>query len=459
MSCSSKAKSLGIRVVEEEGNIHTSCAMELLCCLLSKPKYLHFSFPELASLAQLEGVSLSQLLSKYTDEVPDRSSEAIKAHFAEKCKSNPALYVHLPSPASALRLLARSVCIDKFIQVFSSGPNIDSLISQLQSTPNPEFTSDISDPENSFAFYVDYFKDSVAYEDQLRIFDRFEPLQFAGRVNPANPKLRFWVIRDLNGTFYFGKEAAKSKERTRFYSKYSLNHREYLGPTSTDNELAFLMVNEGLVQAGSLVLDPFVGTGSVLVAASHFGALCFGSDIDMRVLKGFSVGRSRKHTQADIFTNFKNYGLALPEILRIDSSKPSWKQLPVFDAIVCDPPYGVRARSRTAGTKTGDLTYVPDSNQYEGRQLVADLLEMAAGLLRVGGRLVFLLPTDRASYCREMLPVHPYLQLLSNSENVLSRKISRRLLTYERLAEPQMTCAPGKDFYSGLRKLWFEPSS
>lgn len=433
--------------------------MELLCCLLSKPKYLSFSFPELASLAQLEGVGLSQLLAKYTDEVSGLSHEAMKSHFSEKCKANPALYVHLPSSEAALRLLSRSVCIDKFIQVFSSGPNVDSLISQLQLRPNSDLIADISDPGNSFVFYLDYFKESVAFEDQISIFDKFEALQFAGSVNPTNPKLRFWIIRDLNGTFYFGKEAAKAKERRRFYSQYSLNHREYLGPTSTDNELAFLMVNEGLVQAGSLVLDPFVGTGSILVAASHFGALCFGSDIDMRVLKGLSVGRSRKHIQADVFTNFRNYGLAVPEILRIDSSKPSWKQFPVFDAIVCDPPYGVRARSRTAGTKTCDLTYVPDSNQYEGRQLVADLLEMAAGLLRVGGRLVFLLPTDRASYCREMLPVHPYLLLLSNSENVLSRKISRRLLTYERLAEPQTTLTPGKDFYSGIRKLWFEPSS
>ncbi len=28
-----------------------------------------------------------------------------------------------------------------------------------------------------------------------------------------------------------------------FYSKYSLKLRPYLGPTSTDHELAFLMVN------------------------------------------------------------------------------------------------------------------------------------------------------------------------------------------------------------------------
>ena len=72
------------------------------------------------------------------------------------------------------------------------------------------------------------------------------------------------------------------------------------------------MVNQGKVAKNSLVLDPFVGTGSILIAASHFGALCFGGDLDMRVLKGYKVGRSTTGRKADIFTNFSNYGLEIP---------------------------------------------------------------------------------------------------------------------------------------------------
>lgn len=34
-----------------------------------------------------------------------------------------------------------------------------------------------------------------------------------------------------------------------------------------------------------MVYDPFVGTGSILVAASHFGAVTFGADIDVRVVR------------------------------------------------------------------------------------------------------------------------------------------------------------------------------
>ena len=34
-----------------------------------------------------------------------------------------------------------------------------------------------------------------------------------------------------------------------------------------------------------MVYDPFVGTGSILVAASHFGAVTVGADIDIRVVR------------------------------------------------------------------------------------------------------------------------------------------------------------------------------
>jgi tRNA (guanine10-N2)-methyltransferase len=40
-----------------------------------------------------------------------------------------------------------------------------------------------------------------------------------------------------------------------------------------DAEIALLMATQALVQPGQLVYDPFVGTGSILIAAAHFGAL------------------------------------------------------------------------------------------------------------------------------------------------------------------------------------------
>jgi len=39
------------------------------------------------------------------------------------------------------------------------------------------------------------------------------------------------------------------------------------------------------VRRGGLVLDPFVGTGSILIPAAHLGAHTIGADIDARVIK------------------------------------------------------------------------------------------------------------------------------------------------------------------------------
>jgi tRNA (guanine10-N2)-methyltransferase len=45
-----------------------------------------------------------------------------------------------------------------------------------------------------------------------------------------------------------------------------LKKRPYLGPTSTDHEIAFLMANQANIKDGDLVYDPFVGTGSIAIA-------------------------------------------------------------------------------------------------------------------------------------------------------------------------------------------------
>ena len=67
-----------------------------------------------------------------------------------------------------------------------------------------------------------------------------------------------------------------------------------MGPTSTDNDLAFLMCNQANIKEGNLVFDPFVGTGGLMVPPASHGAYTFGCDLDMRVLNGYAVGRINK---------------------------------------------------------------------------------------------------------------------------------------------------------------------
>lgn len=130
---------------------------------------------------------------------------------------------------------------------------------------------------------------------------------------------------------YFGRQVALYKESEKsgknlnfdtFYHKYTLKQRPFLGPTSTDHELAFLMANQAQIQPGDFVHDPFVGTGSIAIGCTAMGARMSGSDLDIRVIKGYAVGGKTKNKleclkhidKFDIFTNFLHYKLPLPEI-------------------------------------------------------------------------------------------------------------------------------------------------
>lgn len=72
-------------------------------------------------------------------------------------------------------------------------------------------------------------------------------------------------------SIFFGREVGGADRK--LIPTYQLKSRTYLGPTAMDAEMAFLMANQALATAGKLVYDPFVGTGSILVAAAHFGAM------------------------------------------------------------------------------------------------------------------------------------------------------------------------------------------
>ena len=53
----------------------------------------------------------------------------------------------------------------------------------------------------------------------------------------------------------------------------------------------------------------------------------------------------------NIFSNFVQYGLEKPEIFRMDCTNDMFKSEGFFDAIVCDPPYGIRAGAKECGLR------------------------------------------------------------------------------------------------------------
>lgn len=69
---------------------------------------------------------------------------------------------------------------------------------------------------------------------------------------------------------------------------------------------------------------------------SKFGKIHFKTSRNDRFLRNKEITEKR----ANIFSNFRQYGLDRPEIMRMDSSKPCFRRGEIFDAIICDPPYG-----------------------------------------------------------------------------------------------------------------------
>lgn len=145
-------------------------------------------------------------------------------------------------------------------------------------------------------------------------------------------------------------------------------------------------------------MDPFVGTGGLLIPAAHYKARCFGSDIDARVVFGTKVGhlnlgsgyyRQEMEGRAEprVMMNFDQYGLERPDIFHMDCLRSRMLREGLFDAIITDPPYGVRAMSRSASShhvKSPDPTH-QDFVKLErsGRnEIYTGLLKFANSYLR-----------------------------------------------------------------------------
>jgi tRNA (guanine10-N2)-methyltransferase len=144
---------------------------------------------------------------------------------------------------------------------------------------------------------------------------------------------------------YLGRLISRGARST--VDKYSLKKRKYINTTSMDAELALITANLALAAPGKLCYDPFVGTASFPIACAHFGATAFGSDMDGRTIRGTK--------QRDVLVNFEQYGLrsSWMDGFIADLTNTPLRLERCLDAILCDPPYGIREGLKVLGRKDG----------------------------------------------------------------------------------------------------------
>lgn len=369
-------------------------------------------------------------------------------HVARKCveRGCPFLVVDLPSDDVAKRLIERGILIKRVLELWGEGDTHEMLIESVKAFPQERLEPHCS-ADCSWSLQVQGVGQKKSLEGQEVVRKAFSFLPMLGPVNLKTPDTALWVLeeytaridklRGMPDKLYIGRQVGKASRK--LVGLRMLQDRAYLGPTSMDNELSLIMANTALARPGALVFDPFVGTGSILVSSASFGAVCMGTDIDAVVMKGKGEG--------NIFSNFDQFGLPRPEVIVCDNSMftrhfvDQWAH-DTFDAIVCDPPYGVRAGAKKCGSRKEVITpvrpefrdtHIPQRKAYAVNDVMYDLLAVAARCLKVGGRLVYLMPSTYVTDPFEELPGHPLLQLIGHSVQGLTKHTCRRLITMRKI--------------------------
>lgn len=193
-----------------------------------------------------------------------------------------------------------------------------------------------------------------------RLGDRYRAA--GGRIALQHPDHRWWLAPTPGGGVECFEEVARVDRGG--FSARSTPRLPFQRPVTLAPRLARALVNLAQVGPGDRVVDPFVGTGSLLLEASLLGAHTVGIDANATMIRG-------------AIQNFSHFGLT-PDLLRQGDAAEAAAGFPPasFDALVTDPPYG-----RASGT-----------GGEPPERLWRRALEAWTRCVRPGGRLSLVIP-------------------------------------------------------------------
>jgi len=110
------------------------------------------------------------------------------------------------------------------------------------------------------------------------------------------------------------------------FEERKVQFRPFFSPISLHPKIARVMVNLSLIKKNEILLDPFCGTGGILIEAGIIGVKVVGGDIEEKMIEG-----CKKNLD---FYKIKNYKLFCSDIGKIGN------YLDKVDAVVTDLPYG-----------------------------------------------------------------------------------------------------------------------
>ena len=391
---------------------------------------LNFRRAELESLADLNNITIN--FDTYTED-------------------SPFFILELENDQQAKDWIKRSILTKAIYEYWGQGGTLEELHTCIKSQ---EFFGSYKQlyRDDSFKFEFDSFRGyGNGKFDRVKQIESFQYLDFQGKIRMKNAQQVYTIIEqyqpvsdNIPGTypikFYFGRLVQVSDRAAA--DKYDLKKRPYKGTTSFEAELSLVSANIAQVRPGTVMYDPFAGTGSFLVAGGHYGALAIGSDIDGRMIRG-------KGASASINMNFKKYGESerFLDVITMDFTHNALRSNMKLDTILCDPPYGIRESIKVLGAKNPERfvgkenveidgqkafllrDYVPTKKPYSLDALLDDLLQYTTERVPIGGRLAFWMPTANDENIETIVPTHSNLELKYNCVQEFN-KWSRRLLVY-----------------------------
>jgi len=148
------------------------------------------------------------------------------------------------------------------------------------------------------------------------------------------------------------------------------------------------------VDVGHRVLDPFCGTGSILIEAERLGAIVFGSDVDAVAVAGARENFRARRATAD---------------LRVMDARHQDGWATQFDAVVTDLPYG-----RSAAIRADDIA-----------SLAMSWLTATTPLLLPGARIVAMAPSG------VLAAEATGLEVCERLTERVHRSLTREIVVYE----------------------------
>ena len=253
--------------------------------------------------------------------------------------------IDLPTEEDAVFLGSRSVGIKGIFEPWGAGASVEECLEACRAFPAQRKDPFLAEG-STFKINVVSVGGTISSAERGKLIETcFDYIDFKGKVQMDQTRKgvragkgpradnQFWWLEDVGNPphvssstglvphrRWFAREVALSQRP--LLERYDLKKREYLCTTSMTAELSFLVANFAHCRPGTLVLDPFCGSASLLISAAHFGSYTMGGDIDIRVIRGKQkdkkmaahcrFARTLKEVEIGPLSNFRQYGLMPP---------------------------------------------------------------------------------------------------------------------------------------------------